>query len=118
MSYLGRADDQVQIGGWRVELAEVGNAVRACPGVTDAVAVAPADGDGGDPKLFVFYTGEPADARQLAKHLREFLPAGILPRHYRHLDEMPLNPNRKVDRKELTARAGALLRASSPGESS
>jgi non-ribosomal peptide synthetase component F len=116
LSYLGRADDQVQIGGWRVELAEVGNAVRGCPGVTDAVAVAPLTD--GEPKLFVFYTGEQVPAGQLAKQLRESLPGGIIPRHYRHLDELPLSPNRKVDRKALTARAGALLSASSTGDPS
>ncbi|KJY42198.1 AMP-dependent synthetase, partial [Streptomyces sp. NRRL B-1568] len=40
IAYLGRADDQVQVQGWRVELSEVGHGVRGLDGVEDAVAVA------------------------------------------------------------------------------
>ncbi|MEH1016746.1 AMP-binding protein [Micromonospora sp. CPCC 206060] len=107
LTYLGRADDQVQISGLRVELSEITHAVRTCPGVTDAAAVAPVVD--GEPRLFVFHTGEPLTAATITRHLRDTLPAGMLPRHYQHLGEMPLNPNRKTDRKALKERAAALL---------
>ncbi|WP_430790783.1 AMP-binding protein [Actinoplanes sp. G11-F43] len=107
LTYLGRADDQVQIGGWRVELAEVGAAMDGCPGVTGAVAVAPAVD--GEPRLFVYYTGEPSPPARIARHLRESLPVGLVPKFYRHLGALPLNSNGKVDRRALTARASAEL---------
>src|SRR6185369_13720863 len=39
IEFLGRADDQVKINGFRVELAEVEAALTRRPGVTDAAAV-------------------------------------------------------------------------------
>ncbi|MEH0845487.1 amino acid adenylation domain-containing protein [Micromonospora sp. CPCC 205711] len=104
--YLGRLDSQVQLQGWRVELAEVEHALRACAGVEDAVAVTRASDDGLE--LVVFYTGEVTPAAVLARQLRQLLPAGMLPRTYRHLDELPLNPNRKVDRGRLAREAAAV----------
>ncbi|MFJ4124621.1 AMP-binding protein [[Kitasatospora] papulosa] len=104
--YLGRLDAQVQVHGIRTELAEVDAAVRTCPGVEDAVTVAvPVDGT---VELAVFHTGEPVTPARLARHLRELLPAAVVPRAYHHLDAFPLNPNRKTDRRKLTSRAAAL----------
>ncbi|MEU3572905.1 AMP-binding protein [Kitasatospora sp. NPDC036755] len=101
--YLGRRDGQVQVQGWRVELAEVDHAVRSCAGVAEAVTVT-RPGPGGL-ELVVYYTGRPATAAVLARELRERVPAGMMPRHFEHVAEFPLNANRKVDRKALAARA-------------
>jgi amino acid adenylation domain-containing protein len=101
--YLGRLDAQVQIQGWRVELAEIEHAMRSCTGVEDAVAVTRPAAVGLE--LVVYYTGEPTSAKGLSTQLREILPAGMLPREYRHLAEFPLNPNRKIDRKALATAA-------------
>ncbi|SBT43773.1 AMP-binding protein [Micromonospora auratinigra] len=103
--YLGRLDAQVQVHGWRVELAEIEHALRGCPGVEDAVAVARA-GDAGT-ELVVFYTGTPTAPAELSRGLRQVLPKGMLPRSYRHVPEFPLNSNRKVDRARLTREAAA-----------
>ena len=62
-------------------------------------------------ELVVFYTGEARPPVELANRLRRTLPHGMVPKRYHHLDELPLNANRKVDRKALTERAGELLRA-------
>ncbi|MFE7036393.1 AMP-binding protein [Streptomyces sp. NPDC057621] len=103
--YLGRLDAQVQVQGWRVELAEVDDAVRACAGVEDAVTVTrPAAGGGLE--LVVFYTGVPASPVVLAGQLRRVLPEGMLPRAFRHVESFPLNANRKIDRSRLAATAG------------
>ncbi|MFJ3309337.1 AMP-binding protein [Streptomyces sp. NPDC086549] len=105
--YLGRLDSQVQVQGWRVELAEVEHELRSCEGVQDAVAVGATTPSGTE--LVVYYTGDPRPAARLARALRELLPKGMLPRRFEHVPEFPLNSNRKVDRKELTQRATALL---------
>jgi amino acid adenylation domain-containing protein len=97
--YLGRLDAQVQVRGWRVELAEVDDAVQAQPGVDQAVTVVrEADGDA---ELMVFYTGVPTAPRLLFRALREVLPDGMLPRRFQHLERFPLNSNRKIDRLAL-----------------
>lgn len=102
--YLGRRDAQVQVNGWRVELAELEHALAACPEVTQAVAVAAAVPGGTE--LAVFYTGEPTPAPVLAKQLAQVLPKGMMPRRYTHLAEFPLNSNRKIDRVRLAGLAG------------
>lgn len=102
--YLGRLDAQVQLHGWRVELAEVEHALRGCAGVLDAVAVTRGDENG--LQLVVYYTGTPVPARDLARQLRDVLPKGMVPRDYRHLIEFPLNSNRKIDRGRLAELAG------------
>jgi acyl-CoA synthetase (AMP-forming)/AMP-acid ligase II len=102
-SYLGRLDSQVQIKGLRIELAEIDNAVRGCPGVIDAVAVArPADAS---VELVVYYTGERQPPSALLRNLQSSLPGGAMPREFRHVAHFPLNSNKKIDRKALTAAA-------------
>ncbi|MET8140836.1 AMP-binding protein [Sphaerisporangium sp. NPDC005288] len=110
LCYLGRRDAQVQVQGWRVEPAEIEHALLAAgDGVAEAAAVG-VDGAAGV-ELVVFYTGEARPPVELANRLRRTLPHGMVPKRYHHLDELPLNANRKVDRKALTARAGELIRA-------
>ncbi|MBB4689003.1 AMP-binding protein [Amycolatopsis jiangsuensis] len=106
LAYLGRLDSQVQVLGWRVELTEVEQALRDC-GVADAVALGVSGSSGTE--LFVFYTGVQRPVIELVRALRAVLPEGVIPRHYRHLAEFPLNSNRKIDRKALSARAAELL---------
>ncbi len=106
--YLGRMDAQVQVQGWRVELAEVDHALQACEGVDEAVTVGATTGAGTE--LVVFYTAAaPVPPARFATLLRATLPDGVVPRHYHHIAELPLNSNRKTDRRALTARADEIL---------
>ena len=103
LAYLGRADSQVQVHGLRVELAEVEHALRTGGLVRDVVVVGvPKDAT---TELVVFYTGAPARPVELAVRLRETLPETLVPRHYHHVEEFPVNANRKIDRAGLTQRA-------------
>lgn len=111
--YLGRLDNQVQVQGWRVELAEIDHALRGCEGIEEVVTVArPVDGS---TQLVVFYTGAAHPPATLSRALRETLPAGMLPRRYERLAEFPLNSNRKIDRPVLARRADGLLTPRSSG---
>ncbi|MFC0527343.1 AMP-binding protein [Phytohabitans kaempferiae] len=110
-AYLGRLDTQVQVQGWRVELAEVEQALRTC-GVDDAVVVGV---QAAATELFAFYTGTPVAPVAITRRLRQILPDGVIPKHYRNVAEFPLNANRKVDRSALAARARDLLAAEAPG---
>ena len=109
LAYLGRRDHQVKIGGVRVELAEVESGLRRVDGVRDAVAVV-VDGE-----LLAFCLGERRPAAALAGDLAVFQQRVLIPRRFVFLDEFPLNPNRKIDRKALAARAVELRRAGRPG---
>jgi amino acid adenylation domain-containing protein len=97
--FLGRTDNQVQIGGWRTELSEIDHHVRRCAGVQDAATVAPLVD--GTPRLVVFYTGTPASPAEFSRQLGRTLPQRMLPRHYQHLAEMPLSVTKKIDRRAM-----------------
>lgn len=108
LAFVGRADSQVQVGGYRVELAEIDHALRAIDGVLDGVTVGASTGS--STALMAFYTGTPIAPGSLASQLAETLPHQLIPRHYRHVDELPLNANRKIDRLALTAVANEVIR--------
>ncbi|MEV0581057.1 MULTISPECIES: AMP-binding protein [unclassified Streptomyces] len=105
--YLGRLDQQVQVRGVRIELAEIDEALRRCPGVEDAIAV-PVPSEQGI-TLAAFHTGARVAPVALARELSSTLPRAVLPQHFFHLTEFPLNPNRKIDRRALLHRAMELL---------
>jgi amino acid adenylation domain-containing protein len=108
LAYIGRLDSQVKVHGWRVELAEVDYVVRGCDGVRDAATVPRPAAHGTE--LVVFYTGDEVPESTLADGVRAVLPDPILPRRFVHLDNFPLNSNRKVDRLALRRRAEDLAR--------
>jgi non-ribosomal peptide synthetase component F len=102
----GRLDHQVKIRGYRVELGEIEAALRAQPGVRDAFVVAVAGMDG-ELDLEAAYTGVTQDADVLLAGLRTRLPSYMVPRGVTAFDQLPLNPNGKVDRAALAASLAA-----------
>jgi non-ribosomal peptide synthetase component F len=104
LAYLGRMDAQVQVQGWRVELAEIDHALAACTGVDQAVAVDVTE-RGGTTGLVAFYTGTRVPPAELARELRALLPDKLVPRRFEHLADLPLNANRKINRSALRERA-------------
>ncbi|HSG38583.1 MAG TPA: condensation domain-containing protein, partial [Thermoanaerobaculia bacterium] len=101
LQYLGRIDHQVKIRGFRVELGEIEAALRACPGVNEAVVLA--RHDGGEPRLVAYLvpSGPAPEAADLREHLRRSLPEYMVPSAFVALAAFPLSPNGKVDRKAL-----------------
>lgn len=63
--YLGRADDQIKLRGYRIDPKEVENALRRLPGVSDAVILPAQGSDGRVERLHAFVTG--ADPEQAAE---------------------------------------------------
>ncbi len=102
---LGRADDQIKIRGFRVELGEI-EAVLAKQDGVGTVAVLLRNEDSVD-QLIAFMVAEP-EAQQtslsnavLRNALSQTLPAYMIPARYILLDEMPRLSSGKIDRKTL-----------------
>jgi natural product biosynthesis luciferase-like monooxygenase protein/amino acid adenylation domain-containing protein len=108
LEFLGRVDHQVKVRGFRIELGEIEAALLSCRGVSQAVALARADG-GGELRLVIYVTASPERAPEVAElrlHLKQALPDYMLPSAYVILDEFPLTLNGKIDRKALPAPEG------------
>ncbi|MEV4603173.1 MupA/Atu3671 family FMN-dependent luciferase-like monooxygenase [Amycolatopsis sp. NPDC049253] len=100
LEFLGRADHQVKVRGFRVELGEVENVLREHPDVAGAVVVA--KGEIGAQHLVAYVVGASApDAEGLRAFTAGRLPEYMVPARWVRLDEFPLNPNGKVDRSKL-----------------
>jgi amino acid adenylation domain-containing protein len=105
VEFIGRADRQVKVRGFRVELGEVEVALAAHPSVSAAAVLVVGD-DEADKRL-VAYAAAAGTAILTATELRGWmgqrLPAYMAPSHYVLMDELPLDHNGKVDRKALPA---------------
>jgi amino acid adenylation domain-containing protein len=103
LEYLGRTDFQVKVRGFRIEPGEIEAALKQHPSVADAVVVAL--GEDRDARLVAYLTareGEavPADA-ELRERLAASMPEYMIPSAFVPLDEIPLTPSGKVDRRAL-----------------
>ncbi|MEU3511008.1 amino acid adenylation domain-containing protein [Streptomyces longwoodensis] len=102
---VGRIDHQVKIRGVRVELGEIESVLREDPSVARAVALARKDA-AGDQRLVgyvVARAGAEIDPAALRQRIRTWLPEQMVPSAIVVLDELPISPNGKVDRKALPA---------------
>ena len=105
LEFLGRLDHQVKLRGYRIELEEIEAALSTHAAVRETVLLAREDTPG-DQRLvaYVATTGEdPAAPAELRAHVAASLPDYMIPAHFVFLDELPLLPNGKVDRRALPA---------------
>ena len=113
IEFLGRVDSQVKIRGHRIELGEIEVALRQHPEIREVVVVAASDER--EHKRLVAYlvsSGKPAPTvSELQSFLKTRLPSYMWPSIFVLLDEMPLTPNGKVDRRALPAPEAARIAA-------
>lgn len=99
--YLGRKDNQVKIGGQRIEIAEIETALLETPQIKSCAVVAK-ENNLGDKYLAAYIVPHnlpPLTVSELQNHLRQKLPDYMIPAKFVILAEIPLLPNGKIDRK-------------------
>jgi len=100
--FIGRADEQIKVRGYRIEPGEVEVVLNEHRGVKQGVVVAKNDGGGG--KQLVAYVVREAGVTitELKRYVRERLPDYMVPSAILMLEELPVTANGKIDRKKLS----------------
>lgn len=101
IQYLGRTDHQVKIRGYRIELGEIETALRDA-GSRDAVVVEDEDRLGHKRLIGYFLNSDSIpNKHELRQQLKQRLPEYMIPAVLVELEQLPLSPAGKVDRKSL-----------------
>jgi acyl-CoA synthetase (AMP-forming)/AMP-acid ligase II len=98
IEFLGRIDFQVKIRGHRIELKEIENQLLKINNIKEAVVIAM---DEGRQLCAYIISTRTFTVSQLREYLSRELPEYMIPSYFIHLEQMPLNPNGKIDRKAL-----------------
>jgi amino acid adenylation domain-containing protein len=104
LEFLGRIDTQVKIRGFRIELEEIEAVLNQHSDIKQVVAIVREDEPGN--KYLVAYlltTDNPPTASTLRNFLKEKLPDYMIPAAFVFLEEFPLTPNGKINRRALPA---------------
>lgn len=101
IAYMARADDMMNAGGYRVSPIEVETALSDIPGITE-IGVTDCEVKADTRLIIAFYSGpQKLDDTTLQELGAQRLARYKQPRAYIHLDQLPRNPNGKLQRKAL-----------------
>ena len=103
LEFLGRADNQIKVRGYRIEPGEIEAELLKHPDVRQAIVTAH-ERRMGDTRLVAHVvpnTPSGRDAATLRRHLTTTLPPHMVPSTFVFVDSMPLTSSGKADRKAL-----------------
>lgn len=98
--FAGRGDDQIKLGGRRIELGEIDNALLSLPGVVSAAAAVRHSRAGNQLLIGYITVQQGFEAGLATEHLREVMPAALVPR-LAEVESLPTRTSGKVDRDAL-----------------
>ncbi len=100
--FVGRKDDMIKTSGYRVSPTELEEVIYSSGLVTDAVALGlphPTLGQA----IAIIASGKSPDEAAIINLCKQKLPAFMVPQHVEFREQLPRNPNGKIDRKTLAA---------------
>src|SRR5262245_26268135 len=101
VEFLGRADDQVKLRGYRIELSEIQTRLLSHPAIESATVVT-REVNGAGTELVAYVVGDGNwDVKNLRAHLKRLLPDYMIPSYFVRVAKLPLTPNGKVNKDAL-----------------
>jgi amino acid adenylation domain-containing protein len=105
IEFLNRLDNQIKLRGFRIELDEIEKSVKELRGVRQCV-VAVREVNSAEKRLVAYIVPDRPPTllwvEDLRRALKDRLPEYMIPGEFALIDEVPLTPNGKIDRKALT----------------
>ncbi len=105
IEFIGRVDHQVKIRGFRIELSAIETELNAQPGIKQSY-VKVSQPAGQSKQLLAYFSVLPdtqVDSDCVRQQLLTVLPEYMVPAALIQMEELPLNPNGKIDAKALPA---------------
>ncbi|CAF1300851.1 unnamed protein product [Adineta steineri] len=96
LHYQGRKDHQIKLHGQRIELGEIERCLLNITSISACVVV-----KWNDDYLVTYVQSSNINEEELRQHCESHLPPHMIPSIFIILDKLPLNPNGKIDRKQL-----------------
>lgn len=119
LEFLGRTDNQVKIRGFRIECGEIEKQLQKISGICNACVVAlelsmplgkVCEGPNfGEKNLvaFIELDNKAVTLIDIRKSLNQLLPRHMIPSYFKIMENLPLTPNKKIDRSKLRLPAEA-----------
>ena len=101
IEYLGRIDKQVQVHGFRVELADIEHAINDIENVENSAVIAKNDNENGTYICAYLVSREALDLQEIRRRIMTVLPEYMVPSYMMQIDSIPLTINGKLDQKSL-----------------
>lgn len=102
IDFIGRKDMQVKIFGYRIELREIERTLLKNKSIKHCIVLFKDNVYKNSGTLIAYYlSDQKMSDSSIGLHCAKFLPEIMIPKHFIHLDKIPLNKNGKVDRLSL-----------------
>jgi acyl carrier protein len=112
IEYLGRSDRQVKVRGFRIELGEIETVLAQHEDVRECVVIAQESKEDGNNLIAYLVVADSARNRGVLRaFLRQRLPEYMVPSEIVFLDQLPLSPSGKIDRRALPWPTSATTRS-------
>ncbi|MCG8615434.1 MAG: amino acid adenylation domain-containing protein, partial [Desulfobacterales bacterium] len=119
LEFLGRMDNQVKLRGFRIELGEIEAVLNRSKWVEEAVVILHEASETTRLVAFIILnTRDEGSISALQSWMKTQVPAYMIPGTVVRLEEMPLNPNGKIDRGVLRKKADAIVSTAATGPAS
>ncbi|MEM9819581.1 MAG: amino acid adenylation domain-containing protein, partial [Bacteroidota bacterium] len=101
LHFAGRKGEQVQLRGYRIELGEIEATLQMLEQVDQAMVMTKAGDKSSQLLVAYLLSDESLNPKDLRQHLNQHLPHYMIPTHFVQLEQIPITPNGKVDKKAL-----------------